>query len=88
MKRSLKSQAPFIQLVVLGCLTFVFAFIGILVVRPLVMNGFHVSEQDFLTFNYSKPGFTNAMRVLLGILSIFVFLLPSFAFAYFSEPRR
>lgn len=87
MKRSLKSQAPFVQLVVLGCLTVMFAFIGFLVVQPLITNGFHISKQDLLTSDYSKPGFTNAMRVLLGTMSVFVFLLPSLVFAYFSDQR-
>jgi membrane protease YdiL (CAAX protease family) len=87
MKKSLKSQPPFIQLIILGSITLVFMFISSALLGPLILDRFNLTNEDFQKFDYSKPGFVSAMRVMVTVLSVGIFLLPAIAFA-FSADRR
>lgn len=87
MKKSLKSQPPFVQLIILGSITLVFMFISSLVLRPFILQHYGITDQDFLSVNYTKPGFIPAMRALIAVLSLFIFFVPAVVFA-FSADRR
>lgn len=87
MKKRLKHQPPFIQLIILGSITVGFFFLSIILVSPLIIKLYGVSFESFATIDYTKPGMIGLMKLLQTILSVVIFLFPALAFALLADTR-
>lgn len=85
MKKYLKYQPAWLQLVMFISFTLIFSLIAGSIVSPIILNAYQLNFNDLSDF--SKPNVIPALKALQTILSITLFFIPSLLFAYLSDSR-
>ncbi|ULQ56118.1 CPBP family intramembrane metalloprotease [Flavihumibacter rivuli] len=83
----LKYKPAWLQLFIFGSLTFgIYLVLGFVAFYG-VAQYFNLPVQQLTELSFDKPGVLPAMKLLQGLLSVVIFLLPALVFAYLSDPR-
>jgi uncharacterized protein len=87
MDKYLKHKPAWLQLVIFGSLTFgIYLSIG-LVAFFGIARLYNVSFDQLQNLDLSQPGVLPALKLLQGVLSIVIFMLPALVFSYLSDQR-
>lgn len=87
MNTYLKYKPAWLQLVIFGSLSFgTYLTLG-LVTYFGVAKFYGVPVEQLQELDFSKPGVVSALKMIQGILSVVIFLVPSLLFAYLSDQR-
>ncbi|MBZ5857889.1 CPBP family intramembrane glutamic endopeptidase [Flavihumibacter profundi] len=87
MDKYLKHKPAWLQLVIFGSLTFgIYLSIG-LVAFFGIARLYNVSFDQLQNLDISQPGVLPALKLLQGVLSTVIFMLPALVFSYLSDQR-
>ncbi|MBC6491145.1 type II CAAX prenyl endopeptidase Rce1 family protein [Flavihumibacter stibioxidans] len=87
MNTYLKYKPAWLQLVIFGSLSFgTYLTLG-LVTYFGVAKLYGVPVEQLQELDFSKPGVVSALKMIQGILTVVIFLVPSLLFAYLSDQR-
>ncbi|MEJ7767813.1 MAG: CPBP family intramembrane glutamic endopeptidase [Chitinophagaceae bacterium] len=85
MKKYLKHQPAWVQLVLFISFTLITSVVAQAFVIPLILKAYGLNLQDLR--NYSEPSVVPALKALQAVLSIIIFLVPPLLFAHISDAR-
>ncbi|ULQ52283.1 type II CAAX endopeptidase family protein [Flavihumibacter fluvii] len=87
MTKYLKYKPAWIQLVIFGSLTFGFYLCFGLLAFFGIAKFHNLSPEQLQATNFNDPAVLAALKVVLAVMTIVIFLLPALVFAYLSDKR-
>ncbi|WP_052273051.1 CPBP family intramembrane glutamic endopeptidase [Flavihumibacter solisilvae] len=87
MNTYLKFKPAWLQLVIFGSLTFgIYLSLGLIAFFG-VSKVYGLSVEQLQQLSFEEPGVLSALKLLQGLLSVIIFLVPALLFSYLSDQR-